>query len=157
MGTDNQSPSYLEERERARRWLLNNPDGKYAATFLKEHMPKGQNVLDDDRAVDWAEIVKEHKGGTVIATNVAEAKEAFRIASGASNIGAPPGTPSKMLQTASVPLWYHMRRQLETGDPAYWNDPKNFYREMLINPQWCMIPASRVRAELEKYLPKGMD
>jgi len=35
-----------------------------------------------------------------------------------------------------------LRRQIEEGDPSYWNKHENVLREALDYPEWCCVPAS---------------
>ena len=158
MGSENKSPSYLEEREEARRWLLDTKEGQYAADILKEKGPHGiaAKVLDDDHFTDWESIVKEHRHDLVIAANCYEARNAVSMARQSSSLlVAPTQSHMKWRKIMSPPIWYVLRRQIETMDPNYWNDPANMYREALNNPQWTVVPADIIRGELEKHLPSG--
>jgi len=158
MSTDNLSPSYLAERDSVRRWLFTSQDGKRAVDHLKKwalktgHNPA--NLFDDDKQVQWMDMVKAYKGATVLATNNAAARAAFDLAKqSTSNMGAP-GGKDKWRRFAGIPLDYHLRRMAETADPDYWNDPINVYRELLDNPDWLCVPADVIRGELEEALPK---
>ena len=159
MSTDNLSPSYLAERDDVRRWLFTSQDGRIAVDHLKKWAIKtGHNptaIFDDDRQVQWGDLVRAYKGATVLATTNAEARAAFELASQSSSIMAPPaGGKDKWRLFARVPLDYHLRRMTETADPDYWNDRVNLYRELLDNPDWCTVPADVIRGELEEALPK---
>ena len=72
-----------------------------------------------------------------------------------SMLVSPSPTHAKWRLVFQPPIWYVLRRQIETMDPNFWNDPANMYREALNNPLWATVPAEIIRGELEKYLPKG--
>lgn len=153
MSSSNQSPSYLEERERTRRWLQKSKDGQLAVDELRK---QGQTVvLDDDKEVQWDDMVAEYKGAAVLAASNAEAREAFELSRHASsNMGAPLNHGA-WRAFASMPLGYVIRRQIETMDPGYWDDQVNLYRECLEHPEWCRVPADYIRGRLNDVLPKG--
>jgi hypothetical protein len=166
MATENKSPSYLRERLLIRRWLLESREGRFATELLKRDSnlhPDGvtkhgdlSRILDDDNYVDWEDLYLEHKSSLVIASNCAEAREAASMQMQAKgSLGPPIGGPSKMMRFFSPPLWYHLRRQVETQNPEYWNDEVNVLREALANELWLCVPAHIVRGALEALLPKG--
>jgi hypothetical protein len=159
MSTDNKSPSYLTERDDVRRWLFTSQDGRVAVDHLRKwaiktgHNPA--NLFDDDKYVQWGDMVRAYKGATVLATNNAAARAAFELASQSTSNMSGPGGKDKWRLFARVPLDYHLRRMTETADPDYWNDRVNLYRELLDNPDWCTVPADVIRGELEEALPKN--
>lgn len=157
MATGNQSPSYLEEREKARRFLLETKEGAEATKQLKSFMgPDTSAVLDDDRWTNWGDIVKEHRQDTVIAASCQEARSAFDLARQSSSIHAAPlPGKSKMRRIFSPPMWYVLRKQIQITDPNYWNDPVNIYREALAHPEWSTVSAEYLRGQLAELLPKG--
>ena len=159
MSTENKSPSYLQEREAVRKWLLETKTGHYATELLRRGMPEHQslaNVLDDDKWVDWGDIRREYKEALILAANCREARETARLNIQARNtLGVPAHGPSKMLRFFSPPMSHVLRRQVEMQDPDYWNDLRNVLREALLWPEWTCVPASLLRAELESHLPKG--
>jgi hypothetical protein len=157
MPTDNKSPSYLQDREAARRYLTQTPDGKVARDFLIKNAPGGDasSILDDDEHVDWEDLVRENKGLPVLAANCSEARRAFDMARQArSNLGVPLDK-HRWLKFFSAPLGYVLRKQIETCDPKYWDDPANLFREAMDHPEWCCVPSDVIRAQLEAHLPKG--
>lgn len=158
MATDNKSPSYLAERQKKRRWLLSNdPNAQLARKYLREMAPGGDaaSVLDDDQQVAWDDIVEEHRFDAMIAANNMEARKAFELARQSStSMGAPNHANSYMRHFASTPTWYVIRRQIETMDPEYWNDPKNVFHELLEHPEWVTVPIDDIRGQLEMYLPR---
>lgn len=157
MATDNKSPSYLRDREGARAWLTRTAEGRAARDLLIRNA--GGNaaaILDDDRHVDWEDLVRENRDLPVLAASNAEARASFELArQSRSTLGPPGGDKGKWLRVFSPPSGYVLRRQIETADPAYWNDPVNLYREALANPQWCPVPADHIRGKLESLLPKA--
>ncbi len=157
MASENKSPSYLEERERARRFLTQTKDGKFAADLIRRNTQPGEaNVLDDDNWVDWEEVMREHRHDTIIAASCQEAREAASLSRQSSSILAPPNpSKSKLRKFFSPPLWYVLRRQIETADPDYWTDRVNQYREALKNPEWATVSPECIRASLEDLLPRG--
>jgi len=158
MASSNQSPEYLEERERARRWLLHTKDGQLARTHLMANAPHGDaaGILDDDNFVLWDDIVQEYRGATILASNCAEARKAFDVARQSHSAFGPPNpTKAKWGLMAQFPLGYHLRRTIETMDPDYWADETNFLRECLDNPQWLHVPVDMIRGLLEARLPKS--
>lgn len=154
MGTDNKSPSYLEDREKTRKWLTETEEGRYAADLLKTEDPNiVSQVLDDDKWVDWQTMLEEQKDGLIIAENCAEARNSVELARKSNSMNAPPQpTAARWLRFFSPPMWYVLRKQVEVMDPDYWKDPKNIFREALDHPQWTTVPADYLRGELEKYL-----
>mgnify|MGYP001591707516 CR=1 FL=1 len=158
MPSENQSPSYLEEREYARWWLMNTKDGRAAADMLRRHAPGGDasRILDDDKVVAWGDLVRENQGLPMIAANCREARNAFDLARQASsNFNAAPFGKDVWRKFFTPPLGYFFRRQAEVADPDYWSDPKNVYREALAHPEWCCVSADHIRGKLNEYLPKG--
>lgn len=158
MTTSNQSPSYLAERERVRRWLARHPDGKEALRVLRQHAAPGvmNQVLEDDQQTDWEEMVKDYRGASVLAANCAEARASFELArQSRSNMGPPQTDKQKWTKFFSAPIGYVLRRQIEVMDPDYWNQPVNVYREALAHPEWCSAPADYIRGALESFLPRG--
>lgn len=156
MSTDNKSPSYLRDREAARRWLTRTPDGRAARDHLMKHGPGGQaRILDDDQHVEWEDLVNENRDLPLLAANCAEARSAFEMARQARSTLGPPGLDkARWIRFFATPVAYVLRRQIETGDPDYWNDPRNLYREALDHPEWLCVPAEVIRGELEKVLPR---
>jgi hypothetical protein len=158
MATDNQCPEYLAEREYVRKWLKATPDGRMAESILlrSSSKKKMQAVFDDEDMTDWEELVKEYRGSTVLAANCQEARGAFDLArQSRSTLGPPGASKGRWRNFLSLPLGYVLRRQIETCDPDYWNDPKNVYREALQFPEFCKVPPEVIRGKLEAILPKG--
>lgn len=147
MATDNKSISYLEERERTRRFLWETGDGQLALEHLRQDATPAelQRVLTDDTFTDHTALREEHRGGIVVAENCREAREAFTI-------DQMHKTDAKWVRFFAPPIWYYLRRQVDTGDPDYWKDPVNTMREALARPIWATAPASYIRGELMKYL-----
>jgi len=158
MGSKNQSPSYLESREKGRDFLLNTPDGQEGLRVLKEHATPAEmaRIFDDDQWTGWDDLVDEHRDSTVIAKSCREAQAAFELASHATTQKLPPPKgKARFRKIAQIPPWYMLRRPIELGDPEYWNVPVNMYRELLANPQWSCVPAWYLRDQLNEHLPKG--
>jgi len=158
MGTDNKSPSYLEERAASRRLLLGTKDGHLHTEILKTKVADGDlsAVFDDDHWLDWQEVVREMRGSVILAANCAEARRSTEIAMQSRYRLAPPlSGQAKWLHFFAPPVWYVLRRQVEMMDPDYWNDPKNTLREALDCPWWTTVPASLIRGELEKHLGRA--
>jgi len=159
MATDNKSPSYLEEREQVRRWFQKTQDGKEARRILMDAVGgDASRILDDDKHVDWEEMVKDYAGCSVLAASCREAREAFEIARQSKSSMGPPGVDKgKWVHWFSTPIGYVLRRQIELADPDYWNDPINVFREAMDHPEWCRVPMDVIRGELEMRLPKNRD
>lgn len=158
MATQNQSPSYLAERERVRRWLAGTQDGREAVRVLKQGTSGAvlNQVLEDETHTDWEELVKGYKGAAMLAASCAEARAAFDLARQSSSVMGPPKTDKqKWVRFFSAPTDYVMRRTIELGDPEYWNDPVNVYREALAHPEWATASADYIRGGLENVLPRG--
>ena len=158
MATDNQSQSYQAMRVQARRFLSGHKDGRYGVDTLRRlSAPREMTaVLEDDHFTDWEEMIKDHRGSTVIATNNRAARAAFELARQSSSVMGSPGTgKGKWVHFMATPLWYVLRRQIETVDPDYWNDHVNQMREALNNPEWCVVPPDVIRGELARHLPRG--
>lgn len=164
MASENKSFSYLEERDNVRRWLLNSKDGRLATEVLRRGNKSLPNcpgddlapVLDDDKFTSFQDIVDEYRDGTLLATTCEEARGVFDLAKGSkSNMALPGVTSARWSNFFSAPIGYVLRRQIQTGDPDYWNKPQNIYREALANPNWCKVPISVIRGKLEASLPKA--
>jgi hypothetical protein len=155
MATDNKSPSYLKERAAVRKWLSETEEGRYAVDLMRaqEGPAAVSRILDDDKWVGWADLIEEHKNDLTIAANCHEVRKAVDLARKSNSLSAPPTSQGgKWLRFFTPEMGYVLRRQVETMDPDYWNDPKNVFREALRNPQWLTVPAELIRGELEKYL-----
>jgi len=126
---------------------------------LRMNAPGGDlgKVLDEkSHWVDYEDILREHREDLILAANCHEARQAVSLARQASTTMAPPApSQAKWARIASFPIGYVLRRQIETGDPDYWNHPENVLRETLAKPDWAALPLDVVRGELENYLPKG--
>lgn len=158
MATDNQSPSYLAERQRIRRWLEHHPDGREAMRVLRSDSTPAQlnAVLEDDKQTDWEELQRDYAGASVLAASCREAREAFDLARQSRTTMGPPRTDKqKWVRFFSAPIGYVLRRQIEVSDPDYWNQPVNVYREALAHPEWCVASADYIRGALEQFLPRG--
>ena len=158
MATDNQSPSYLAERERVRAWLQRHPDGREALRVMRQHAAPGvmNAVLEDDDQTDWEEMVRDFAGASVLAASNREAREAFELArQSRSTLGPPKTDKQKWVRFFSAPIGYVLRRQIEVCDPDYWNQPVNVYREALAHPEWATAPPDYIRGALESFLPRG--
>jgi len=158
MASKNQSWSYLEERNRVRNWLTKTPDGKLATELLRKNAPKenAAPILDDDSCTSWQDIVDEYKDGVMLASSCQEARGTYELARQAkSTMGLPGVSHARWNGFFSAPIGYVMRRQIQTGDPNYWNDPVNVYREALENPNWCRVPRSYLVGKLNDLLPGG--
>lgn len=158
MGSSNRSPSYLQHRDKVRRWLANTKEGQFAVELFRQidSAKHVSQVLDDDNWVDWGDVMQEHKHDLVIASDCAEHRAAAELAMQSSTKMAPPTSQgSKLMRFFSPPIWYVMRRQIERGDPAYWNHPQTVMKEALANPQWCVVPMSYIRGVYEAMMPKG--
>lgn len=156
MSSTNQSPSYLEQREYVRRWMLNHPDGKIATSTLTQCDGNAAmvNTFDDDHFTAFEDMVEDFRGASVLAASNAEAREAFQIAAGARSTKMPaPGGHAHWRHISQMPLAYVLRKQLETGDMHYWDNKRNLYKELLENPQWSRVPTWYLKGQLEKYLP----
>jgi len=157
MPSSNKSFEYLLERESVRRWLSESREGKYTAQWLKEESGPSvvSRVLDDDNWVNWADLIEEHREDLVLAANCQEARAAVELARKSNSLNAAPVSQgSRLLRFFSPPLWYVLRRQVDLGDPDYWSDPKNMFREALEHPEWARMPAEFLRGELNRYLGK---
>ena len=141
-----------------RKWLLSTEDGRLASDILRRNAPN-QNaapILDDDRFTSWDDIVAEYRGGVMLASSCREARGVFDLAKGAtSNMTLPGVTSAKWSNFFSAPIGYVLRRQIQTCDPNYWNEPINTYREALANPNWCRVPRAVIQGKLNDLLPKG--
>lgn len=158
MATDNKSPSYNREREAVRKWIEKTPDGQIARKQLMDAMGgDASSILDDDKHVDWEEIVREYRGATVLAANCKEAREAFELARQSSSLRLlpPSADKAKWVKFFSAPTGYVLRRTIELADPDYWNDPINVYREAMEHPEWCSAPMDVIRGLLNEVLPKA--
>lgn len=158
MGTDNKSPSYLKERDAVRKWLLDTKAGQWAAELARREAPR-QNLspfFDDDKWLGWGDIYQEYRDALVVAANCAEARETARLQIKSRNsMGIPAHGPSRMMRFFSPPMSLVLRRQVELQDPDYWNDIRNVLKEALNYPEYCCVPASMIRAELEANQPRG--
>ncbi len=156
MASDNKSISYLEERERVRKFLLNDPNGKYAVDLLKgEKDADLTKVLDDDKNTNWDGMLNEHRSDLIVSSDCKEHREAAELARQSSSVMAPMGGGRDWLKFFSPPLWYFLRKQIECQDPDYWNDMRNVLREALDNPQWTTQPAVIIRGMYDKVRQKG--
>jgi hypothetical protein len=158
MPTENRSPSYLQEREAVRKWLLQTKEGHWATELAKREAPQ-QNLapfFDDDKWLGWGDIYREYKDALVVAANCAEARETARLQMKSRNrMGIPAHGPSRMMRFFSPPMSLLLRRQVELQDPDYWNDMRNVLKEALNYPEYCCVPLSLIRSELESLQPKG--
>ena len=151
MGTENKSPSYLEEREQVRRALSNTPEGRYAVDLLIQQDGKSVvgKALNEDSWLDWKSLWEEHKDDLILASNCEALRNAFELSRKSSSMNQPPMSQgSRLLRFFSPPMWYVLRRQIEVGDPDFWSDPENMIREALANPQWATVPADYLRGKL---------
>jgi len=156
MGTDNKSLSYLRDRKIARKWLSDTKPGQYAVELMKKDMGNANlaAILTDDKWVQWEDLIAEHKDSLAIAANCAEARKAADLArKSSSRMGPAMPTQAKWLRFFSPPISYVLRRQVETMDPDYWNDPKNVLREALDNDQWATVSADTIRGEIDRMIP----
>lgn len=156
LSTDNRSVLYNEDRNFVRRWLDGDDDGRFAleltqrdthASALRPERKDAGDVLTNDQHFDFSSFYDEHRHDLAVAYNCREAREAFRI-------DARTGERT-WVRFFQCPGWLFFRRQIENMDPEYWNDPKNVFREALAFPEFCTVPADRIRGEYERYLGKA--
>lgn len=155
--SDPKSPSYLKAMRAAHHWLLNTKDGKYATEFLRQNSPNQDlaAVIENGGWINWEDMVSENRDNLLLASNCYEAREAVKLSRQSKGLmGAPTTSQSKLMRFASFPLWYVLRRQVETADPDYWSSPVNVMRECLKHPQFTTVPAEIIRGQLERLLPK---
>jgi len=158
MPTDNKSPSYLTVRAAVRDWLLRTKEGHFATELARREAPRGNlaPLFDDDKWLGWADIYNEYRDALVVAANCAEARETARLTVKSRNsMGIPAHGPSRMMRFFSPPMSLVLRRQVELQDPDYWNDMRNVLKEALNYPEYCCVPMSLIRAELEALQPRG--
>ena len=158
MGTKNQSPSYLKERQWARRLLLSHPDAKIGMAFLKDVKSKGKlsDIFNDEKQVDWEALVEDTINYPIVVRDNREAVEAIAMARNSNSLkAAPTGMSGRWRRVAQIPQWYLMRRMIEEADTEYWNSKKNFLKEVLEHPGFATVPLDMVRSEYNSLLPKG--
>ena len=155
MTTENTSPSYLEEREKVRKWLSTTKEGQHTVGIMKQQDGDlaVSKLLDDDQWASWGDLMTEHKDDLVLASSCAELRNAADLARKSNSLNQPPMSQgARWMRFFSPPIWYVLRRQVEVGDPDYWNDPVNVMREAMENSQWSTLPADYIRGELLKYV-----
>jgi hypothetical protein len=155
MPTENQSPSYLRDREAFFRFVDKTPDGKLFKDNIKRFSPSNAaaNEWEDGRWVDYDSAMQEAKNGVMVATNCAQLRTDVENArQGRSTLGLPGG--SSMHRIGQVPAWYYWRRVQETNDDEYWNNPKNNLYELLFRiPEYSVVPRQQLMAEWEQMKP----
>jgi hypothetical protein len=155
----NYSPSYLAEMNVGRKWLLNTPDGRMATDHLRRSFGKmADDALSDGKWVPWDDIVKEYRGGVMLAASNKEAREAFELARHSTTaLGSPLPGKSRLMRFFSPPQGYVFRRITESGDAKYWETPINVMREALReeNAAYLCVPRWVIAAHLESLLPRN--
>lgn len=149
MATENRSPSYNGVRDFVRSWASRSREGSFAVQNIREwsQNDSASHIFDDDRWTTFEDWYAENKGNLALAANNQAIRDAHQT-------GFAP-TKTRLRRFASVPMGYHLRRIAETGDPQYWNDPRNMLKEVIENPWFATMPLWYIRGQYEALLPKG--
>jgi hypothetical protein len=157
MATENQSISYLRDRESFFRFVKDDPDGRLFKDHIRRFSPSNAaaNDWEDGHYVDYDTAMQEAKHGVMVATNCAQLRiDVENARQGRSTLGMP--NTKSMQRIGQVPAWYYWRRVQETSDDEYWNTPKNNLWELLFRiPEYAVVPRAQLMSEWEAMKPSA--